>query len=207
MSTNSEQTAAELVGLGYRPSPFSAPQDQGGADGVRFECAIGDGSRDGDTVTLAMAGHENEGRWPEVAPHWVYLSPPDDVLAELVKGFLPAGAVANYEFENGEAWMATSAPPSDFRDCIDTPVTCEFTHARLGLGEGWRPTYLFAEEVREGWRGRLMHRYRQVRMKVGRALSVIHTLRSGLRVEGRSGCHCQVNLCSPNPTTVLTLRP
>ncbi len=53
--------------------------------------------------------------------------------------------------------------------------SCQFTHTRLGLGEGGRPTYRFAEETREGWRGRLMHRYRQVRMKVGRALAAIHT--------------------------------
>ncbi len=121
MSTNSERIAAELVGLGYRPSPFIAPQEQGGADGVRFEYPIEDGSRDGDAVTLAMAVHENEGQWPEVAPHWVYLSPPDHVLAELVKGSQPAGVVANYEFENGEVWMAISAPPSDFWDRIDIP--------------------------------------------------------------------------------------
>lgn len=121
MSTNSERIAAELVELGYRPGPFTVPQEQGGADGVRFEYPIEHGSRDGDTVTLAVAVHENEGQWPEVAPHWVYLSPPDDVLAELVKGSQPAGAVANYECENGEVWMAISAPPSDFWDRIDTP--------------------------------------------------------------------------------------
>lgn len=120
MSTNSERMTAELVELGYRSGPFTAPKEQGGADGVRFEYPIEDGSRDGDTVTLAVAVHENEGQWPEVAPHWVYLSPPDDVLAELVKGSQPPGAVANYECESGESWMAISAPPSDFWDRIDT---------------------------------------------------------------------------------------
>ena len=120
MSTNSEQMAADLVGLGYRPSPFTAPQEQGGADGVRFEYRIQDGSRDGDTVTLAVAVHDNEGEWPEVAPHWVYLSPPDDVLAEQVKGSQSPGAVENYKCAN-QAWMAISAPPRDFWDQIDTP--------------------------------------------------------------------------------------
>ena len=121
MSKNSGRMAAELVGLGYRPIPFMAPQEQGGAEGVRFEYQIADGSRDGDTVTLAMAVHESEGEWPEVAPHWVYVSPPDDVLAELVKGSQPPGAVRNYDFEDGRAWMAISAPPSDVWDHIDTP--------------------------------------------------------------------------------------
>ena len=121
MSRNSERMAAELLELGYRPGPFTAPQEQGGADGVRFDYRIEDGSRDGDTVTLAVAVHENEGEWPEVAPHWVYLSPPDDVLAEQVKGSQAPGVVAKYECENGQTWMAMSAPPSDFWDQIDAP--------------------------------------------------------------------------------------
>ena len=121
MSRNSERMAAELVGLSYRPVPFTSPQEQGGVEGVRFEYRIEDGSRAGDTVTLAVTVHENEGEWPEVAPHWVYLSPPDDVLAEQVKGSQQRGVVANYECENGQAWMAISAPPRDFWDQIDTP--------------------------------------------------------------------------------------
>ena len=120
MSRNSERMLAELLELGYRPGPFTAPQEQGGADGVKFEYRILDGSRETDIVTLAVAVHDDEGEWPEVAPHWVYLSPPDDVLAELVKGSRPPGAVANFEYENGHVWMAFSAPPSDFWDQIDT---------------------------------------------------------------------------------------
>lgn len=116
MSRNSERIAAELTELGYRPRPFTAPEEQGGADGVMFEYRIEDGSRKSDTVTLAVAVHENEGEWPEVAPHWVYLSPPDDVLAEQVKG--AAGVVANFEC-NGQVWMVVSSPPSDFWDQID----------------------------------------------------------------------------------------
>ena len=112
--------AAELVELGYRPRPFTAPQEQGGADGVMFEYRIEDGSRENDTVTLAMAVHENEGEWPEVAPHWVYLSPPDEVLGEQVKGARSPGVVDYFEYENGQAWMVISAPPSDFWDQIDT---------------------------------------------------------------------------------------
>ena len=121
MSRNSERMASELVGLGYAPEPFTAPEDQGGAEGVRFEYPIGDGSRAGETVNLAVALHENEGEWPEVAPHWVYVSPPDSVLGELVKGSQRRGVVATYEFENGECWMAISAPPEDFWDRIETP--------------------------------------------------------------------------------------
>ncbi len=121
MSKNSERMAAELVELRHRLGPFTAPNQQGGADGVCFEYRIEDGSRTGDTVTLAVAVHENEGEWPEVAPHWVYISPPDTVLAEQVKGGQPPGAVETWQCAEGHDWMAISAPPSDFWDRIDTP--------------------------------------------------------------------------------------
>ena len=50
---------------------------------------------------------------------------------------------------------------------------CEFSHERLGLGEGGRPTYPFAAEPREHSRARVVHWYRHVRMKVGRALAAV----------------------------------
>ena len=120
MSQDSERMAAELAGLDYRPEPFTAPKAQGGAAGVRFEYRIQDGSRAGETVILGLALHPNEGEWPEVAPHWLYLSPPDNVLAEQVKGSQSRGVVNHYEGEDGLTWMAISAPPRDFWDQIET---------------------------------------------------------------------------------------
>ena len=121
MSKNTELMTAELIALNYQTGPFTAPQQQGGADGVQIEYRIKDGSRTGEYVSLAMAMNENEGEWPEVAPHWLYVSPPDEVLAEQVKGSQSPGAVENYECTDGKNWMAISAPPSDFWDLIDTP--------------------------------------------------------------------------------------
>ena len=121
MSRNSERMAVELAGMDYRPEPFTAPKEQGGAEGVRFDYQIEDGSRCGQTVTLGIAVHPNEGEWPEVAPHWLYLSPPDRVLAEQVTGSQPPGVVSQYEGVGGIAWMAISAPPSDFWDQIEAP--------------------------------------------------------------------------------------
>lgn len=141
MSRNSEQMAAELAALDYQSAPFRAPQDQGGADGVRFEYRIQDGSRAGETATLGLALHPNEGEWPEVAPHWVYLSPPDEVLAELVRGSQQRGVVNDYEGEDGRAWMAISAPPKDFWDRIEPPDT-----------KGMK-TYL-TRHIRRIWRAR-----------------------------------------------------
>ena len=51
--------------------------------------------------------------------------------------------------------------------------SCEFSHGRLGLGEGGRPTYAFAEEPRDGSRARVVHWFRTIRMKVGRALAAL----------------------------------
>lgn len=121
MSDNVERMRVELAGLGYEPGPFTAPQEQGGAPGVQFEYLIKDGSRAGETVTLAVALHANEGEWPEVAPHWVYVSPPDGVLAEMVQGSAAPGVVREHHGGNGQTWMAISAPPSDFWDAIETP--------------------------------------------------------------------------------------
>lgn len=70
---------------------------------------------------MAVTVHENEGEWPDVAPHCLYLSPPDEVLAEQLRGTRQPGVVSNYEYESAQAWMAISAPPSDFWDQIGTP--------------------------------------------------------------------------------------
>ena len=123
MSQNSEMMVAELAQLEYNPKPFKAPENQGGAAGVRFDYQIKDGSRTGETVAIGLALHPNEGTWPEVAPHWLYLSPPDNVLAEMVLGARSPGVVDHYKAEDGVSWMAVSAPPNDFWDQIEAPDT------------------------------------------------------------------------------------
>lgn len=121
MSQNSERMAVELAQLELNPKPFKAPKNQGGATGVQFDYRIKDGSRTGETVTIGLALHTNEGTWPEVAPHWLYLSPPDNVLAEMVMGSRSRGVVDCFETEDGVPWMAISAPPNDFWDQIEAP--------------------------------------------------------------------------------------
>ena len=121
MSSNSDRIAAELTDLCYKPVSFTAPQQQGGALGVQFEYRIMDGSRVGESVILAVSLGDNEGNWPEVAPHWLYISPPDTVLAEQIKGAQSPGAVEVYQLDDGRSWMAISAPPNDFWDQITTP--------------------------------------------------------------------------------------
>ena len=52
-------------------------------------------------------------------------------------------------------------------------ASCEFSYSRLGLGEGGRPKYPFAQEPREHWISRLVLLYRRARMKVGRAVTAV----------------------------------
>ena len=81
-----------------------------------------------------------------------------------------AATAGQWSFEH--RFVEAETEPFEHPDrCVES---CEFTHKRLGLGEGGRPKYRFAEETREGWRGRLIYRYRQARMNVGRALALIH---------------------------------
>ena len=54
-------------------------------------------------------------------------------------------------------------------------VSCEFAHARLGLGEAGRPKYPFADEPRDRWATRMVRHYQQLRMRLGRAISVLRT--------------------------------
>ena len=54
-------------------------------------------------------------------------------------------------------------------------ASCEFTHLRPGLGEGGRPRYPFADEPQDNWASRMTYRYRQLRMRFGRAKSALCT--------------------------------
>ncbi len=48
--------------------------------------------------------------------------------------------------------------------------SCEFANKRLGLGKRGRPQYAFVEEPRYDWKVGTMRRYRQFRMRIGRAI-------------------------------------
>ena len=76
MTGNAERMAEDLRGLGYDPVLFSTPKGHG----VKFEYRIGDGSREGEVVMLGMAMRDRDGEWPEIPPHWVLVSPPDEAL-------------------------------------------------------------------------------------------------------------------------------
>ena len=54
-------------------------------------------------------------------------------------------------------------------------ASCEFAHARLGLGEAGRPKYPFPDEPRDRWATRMVRHYQQLRMRLGRAISVLRT--------------------------------
>ena len=52
-------------------------------------------------------------------------------------------------------------------------ASCEFSRDRLGLGEGGRPSYPFAQEPQDDWAARLRLRYRRTRMMLGRAMAAL----------------------------------
>ena len=119
MSENAGLFAGELSHLGYTPQSFSTPMQHCPGEGVKFEYRVKDGSRTGETVILAVVIPDGAGTWPEVAPHWIHISPPDSVIAEQVQG--QNGCVEWYKDGDGIEWMAISAPVTDFWDQIDDP--------------------------------------------------------------------------------------
>ena len=54
-------------------------------------------------------------------------------------------------------------------------ASCEFSHLRLGLGDGGRPRYPFTDEPQDNWAARMTYRYQQLRMRFGRAKSALCT--------------------------------
>ena len=123
MSENGRLLSDELDRLGYKPQPFSTPMRHCPGEGVKFEYRIKDGSRIGETVLLGLVIPDAAGAWPEIAPHWVHISPPDRVLEEQVQAHRGdgQGSVERYKDEEDVEWMAISAPVTDFWDQIDTP--------------------------------------------------------------------------------------
>ena len=124
MSENTELMFKELADLGYKPERFTSSMQHCQGEGVKFEYAIKDGSRAGEKVLIGLVVPDPRGRWPEVAPHWILVSPIDTVLEEQVKANRENGqhgSVERYTDENGVEWMAISAPADDFWDQIEHP--------------------------------------------------------------------------------------
>ncbi len=135
MSGNAERMAEDLRGLGYDPVLFSTPK----GDGVKFEYRIGDGSREGEVVMLGMAMRDRDGEWPEIPPHWVLVSPPDEALEALVKGAAKPGVARRHDEEDGTAWLIISAPPNDFWDGIEAVNgKCMETYMTRHVRRLWR---------------------------------------------------------------------
>ena len=127
--------AGDLRGLGYDPVLFSTPK----GDGVKFEYRIGDGSREGEVVMLGMAMRDRDGEWPEIPPHWVLVSPPDEGLEALVKGAAKPGVARRHDEEDGTPWLIISAPPDDFWDTTeDVNGKCMETYLTRHVRRLWR---------------------------------------------------------------------
>ena len=121
MIENARLLAEELKRLGYAPERFNIPIAKRPGEGVKFEYLIKDGSRTGETVVLGLVISDKEGAWPEATPHWIYICPPDSVLAEQVQAHRGngQGCVKCDKDQEGVEWMAISAPVKDFWDQIE----------------------------------------------------------------------------------------
>ena len=123
MSENTELMFKELEYLDYKPERFSSSMRHCQGEGVKFEYVIKDGSRSGEKVMIGLVVSDSRGTWPEVAPHWILVSPIDTVLEEQVKANRNGqqGSAERYTDKNGVEWMAISAPVADFWDQIEPP--------------------------------------------------------------------------------------
>ena len=103
----------------------------------------------------------------------LYLSPPDNVLVLSVDEKTQIQALDRTHPLLPLRPRAGRVPHPGHPDrCV---ASCEFTHGRLGLGEGGRPMYPFAEEPREAWRGRVMHLLPRYSNEGGRAVVALGT--------------------------------
>ena len=123
MKDNFQLLSEELKQLGYKPEHFAIQLNFCSGDGVKFEYEIMDGSRSSEIVTLGLVIPEAAGKWPEVTPHWIHISPPDSVLEEQVQANRGngKGTVYRYTAQGGVKWLAISAPVNDFWDLIEEP--------------------------------------------------------------------------------------
>lgn len=100
--------AGELKTLGYRSQIVEGDTPNGRQKVVAFPYRIHTGRFKGEIRTIGVSTHCEAVGYPEVPPHWVFVSPP---IVDTQDG-------ANhgvFDFEEGK-WVALSRPPGAFWD-------------------------------------------------------------------------------------------
>ena len=103
--------AAELKDLGLQPEIVECTTPAGEETAVIFPYRIGTGRFKGETRNFGVSTRCEAVDYPEVPPHWIFISPP---ITDTQDG--PNHGICSFA---GMNWVVLSRPPGAFWDRID----------------------------------------------------------------------------------------
>ena len=104
------QIAAELEALGYEPEIVECITPNGKEKAVIFPYRIGAGRFKGETRTFGVTTQCEAVGYPEVPPHWIFISPP---ITDTRDG--PNNGTGSFAAKD---WVLLSRPPGAFWDSV-----------------------------------------------------------------------------------------
>lgn len=104
------QIADELKALGYQPQVVEGDTAGGIQKVVIFPYPIHVGRFKGETRTVGISTQCEAVGYPEVPPHWIFISPPITDTQD--------GANHGVNSFDGKEWVALSRPPGAFWDRV-----------------------------------------------------------------------------------------
>lgn len=105
-----QQIVSELQGLGYRPRVVDGNAPSGRQKVVIFSYRIHAGRFKGETRTVGISTECETVGYPEVPPHWIFISPPITDTRD--------GANHGVNSFAGREWVVLSRPPGGFWDRV-----------------------------------------------------------------------------------------
>ena len=102
--------AAELEALGYKPEIVECDMPEGEDKAVIFPYRISAGRFKGETRTIGVTTRCEGVGYPEVPPHWIFISPP---ITDPRDG--PHNGTGSFA---GKNWVLLSRPPGAFWDRV-----------------------------------------------------------------------------------------
>ena len=104
----SHRIVDELKELGYRPQIVEGDTPNHRQNVVTFPYLIPTGRFKGETRTVGISTHCEAVGYPEMPPHWVFISPP-------ITDTRDGGHHGVFNYDGGQ-WVALSRPPGAFWD-------------------------------------------------------------------------------------------
>lgn len=105
-----ERIRKELADLGYVPDVVEGDTVGGPQRVVTFEYPVRTGRFKGKTYTVGISTQCEAVGYPEVPPHWIFVSPPISDTRD--------GANHGKDTFGGREWIALSRPPGAFWDRV-----------------------------------------------------------------------------------------